>query len=156
MPLDVLILRDPRESVKKCSLTPIRGVEGIRFVSFDRDRRVEAGVRVLLHPDGVEIGESDRGKPLLLLDCAWRRVPQLLASVDGDLAPRRLPPLVTAYPRKSKTFEDPERGLASIEALYAALALLGDVRPELLASYRWKDEFLRLNAAALAVPTPRS
>lgn len=156
MPLDVLILRDPRESVKKCSLTPIRGLEGIRFVSFDRDRRVEAGARVLLHPDGLEIGDADRGKPLLLLDCAWRRVPQLLACVDGELAPRKLPPLVTAYPRKSKTFEDPERGLASIEALYAALALLGDARPELLASYRWKDEFLRANAAALGRSTGSS
>jgi pre-rRNA-processing protein TSR3 len=72
-------------------------------------------------------------------------VPELLATVEGDPPRRRLPPLATAYPRKSRVFEDPERGLASIEALYAALALLGDVRPELLGSYRWAREFLRLN-----------
>jgi pre-rRNA-processing protein TSR3 len=53
--------------------------------------------------------------------------------------------LVTAYPRKSKLFEDPERGLASVEALYAALALLGEQRQELLANYRWARTFLALN-----------
>lgn len=146
-PLDVLILRDPRESARKCSLTPLRGTPGIRFVSYDRDRRVEAGSRVLLHPEGEPITAADAGRPLLLVDCAWRRLPSLLATVDGDLAPRRLPPLVTAYPRRSKTFEDPEQGLASIEALYAALALLGETRPDLLASYRWAGEFLRGNPA---------
>jgi pre-rRNA-processing protein TSR3 len=145
MQLDVLILRDPRESTKKCSLTPLRGTPGIRFVSYDRDRRCAAGARIWLHPDGDELGAEDHALPLFLIDCAWRRVPALRASVDGDLAPRRLPPLVSAYPRKSKLFEDPHGGLASVEALYAALALLGDARPELLASYRWAREFLELN-----------
>lgn len=147
MPLDVLILRDSRESIRKCSLTPLRGRPGVRFVNYDRDRRIEAGGRILLHPDGEEIGPGDKGKSLLLLDCAWRRVGDLLATVDGDPAPRRLPPLATAYPRKSRVFEDPERGLASIEALYAALALLGEPRPDLLEGYRWAEAFLEANAA---------
>ncbi len=147
MPLDVLILRDPRESTKKCSLTPLRGVPGVRFLSWRFDRRFDVGRRVLLHPDGEELGPADAGQPLLLIDCAWRRLPSLLATCDGELVHRRLPPLVTAYPRRSLVFEDPERGLASIEALYAALALMGDVRPELLADYRWKSEFLDANPA---------
>jgi pre-rRNA-processing protein TSR3 len=145
MALDVLILRDPRESPKKCSLTPLRGMPGVRFVGYEPDRRVDAGKRILLHPGGADITHADRGRPLLLVDCAWRRLPQLLATVDGELEHRRLPRLATAYPRKSKLFEDPEQGLASIEALYAALALLGEVRPELLESYRWKDDFLGRN-----------
>jgi pre-rRNA-processing protein TSR3 len=143
--LDVLILRDPRESAKKCSLTPLRGMRGIRFVSYDRDRRVAVGTRVLLDPNGAEIGPADAGAPLLLIDCSWRRVGDLRAVVDGDLRPRRLPPLVTAYPRRSKTFDDPRSGLASVEALYAALVLLGDPRPELLAGYRWAAEFRARN-----------
>lgn len=143
--IDVLIVRDPRESLAKCSLTPLRGLPGIRFVSYDPDRRVEVGGRVLLHPDGEPIGPADRGQPLLLVDCAWRRLPTLLSTLDGPCVRRRLPPLATAYPRRSKTFEDPERGLASVEALYAALVLLGDRRPELLAGYRWASEFLALN-----------
>ena len=146
MALDVLILRDSRESAKKCSLTPLRGRPGVRFVNYDRDRRVEAGGRILLHPEGDEIGPEDRGKSLLLVDCAWRRVGDLLATVDGDPERRRLPALATAYPRRSRTFVDPERGLASIEALYAALALLGEPRPDLLEGYRWADAFLAANA----------
>lgn len=146
MPLDVLILRDPRESTKKCSLTPLRGMSGVRFVNYDRDRRVDARGRILLHPDGDEIGAEDRGRSLLLVDCAWRRVGDLLATVGGDPTPRRLPPLATAYPRRSRTFADPERGLASIEALYAALALLGEPRRELLDGYRWAAEFLAANS----------
>ena len=144
MTLDVLILRDPRESTQKCSLTPLRGTPGVRFVTSAR-APCRGGKRVLLHPDGDEIARADRGKPLLLIDCAWRRFQHLLATVDGELAPRRLPKLLTAYPRKSKLFEDPEQGLASVEALYAALDLLGEPRPELLEGYRWRTEFLALN-----------
>lgn len=145
MKTDVLILRDPRESTKKCSLTPLRGLPGITFVNYDRERRVEVGRRVLLHPDGDELRAEDAGPGLLLIDCSWRRVDSLLATVDGELIPRRLPPLQTAYPRRSKVFEDPSTGLASVEALFAALRLLEDPRPELLASYRWRQEFLELN-----------
>jgi pre-rRNA-processing protein TSR3 len=145
VPLDVLILRDPRESTKKCSLTPLRGMSGVRFVNYDRDRRVDASGRILLHPDGEELGPADRGRSLLLVDCSWRRVGDLLATVDGEPVARRLPALVTAYPRRSRTFTDPERGLASIEALFAALALLGEPRRELLDGYRWAAEFLAAN-----------
>jgi pre-rRNA-processing protein TSR3 len=100
---------------------------------------------VLLHPDGDELGTADLGRGLLLVDCAWRRLPELLASVDGEPARRRLPALATAYPRRSLLFADPERGLASIEALYAALALLGEPRRDLLEGYRWAELFLAAN-----------
>ena len=120
--IHVLILRDPREAAAKCSLTPLRGLPGIEFVGWRHDRRYPVGRRILLHPDGQPLEAGDRGPGLLLVDCAWRRVPQLLRSIDGDLLRRRLPPLRSAYPRRSKLFEDPDQGLASVEALYAALA----------------------------------
>jgi pre-rRNA-processing protein TSR3 len=145
---EVLILRDPRESTKKCSLTPLRGVPGIRFVDYSPEHRLDAGGRVLLHTEGELIGPGDAGRGLLLIDCSWRRVASLLRVVDGAPVRRRLPPLQTAYPRRSNTFEDPLEGLASVEALYAALALMGSKRPELLDAYRWADEFLRLNSAS--------
>ena len=73
--IDVLILRDPRESAKKCSLTPLRGRPGVRFVPFHPERTVDAAGRVLLHPDGDELREEDAGRGLLLVDCCWRRLP---------------------------------------------------------------------------------
>ncbi|MFT4539102.1 MAG: pre-rRNA-processing protein TSR3 [Planctomycetota bacterium] len=143
--LDVLILRDPRESIKKCSLTPLRGMEGVRFIEYESSRRVEASGRVFLHPEGELLSEADGGLGLFLIDCSWRRVPQLMKMVDGDPQPRRLPKLETAYPRKSRVFEDPDQGLASVEALYAALALMGHEHRELLAEYRWAGQFLEMN-----------
>ena len=49
----------------------------------------------------------------------------------------------TAYPRVSKVFDDPQQGLASIEALYLAKRLLGDDDASLLDGYHWREEFLR-------------
>ena len=143
--MDVLIVHDPREPARKCSITPLRGMAGVRFESASAGRRVDAGRRIWLHPDGEELRPEDGGIGLLLIDCTWRRVPKLSKRIDGELLRRRLPNLVTAYPRRSKLTPDPEHGLASVEALYAAIALLYGPRPELLARYRWADEFLAAN-----------
>jgi rRNA small subunit aminocarboxypropyltransferase len=142
---DVLILRDPRESKKKCSLTPLRGLAGIEFIDYRHDRRIDGAGRVLLHTEGELLGPADGDCGLLLLDCSWRRVPRLRSMVDGQVRLRRLPELVTAYPRRSKQFDDPGQGLASVEALYAALVLLGRPRPELLEGYHWGADFLAAN-----------
>lgn len=138
-------MHDPREPAKKCSLTPLRGMRGVRFVSVKGGKRVDAGRRIWLDPDGEELGPADRGIGLLLIDCTWRRLPTLSKRIDGDLLRRRLPKLVTAYPRRSKLMPDPEHGLASVEALYAAMALLDDPRPQLLTQYRWAADFLAAN-----------
>ncbi len=146
---EILILRDPREAVAKCSLTPLRGLAGVRFVEYHRERRLAAGERLLLHPEGEELSPADRGRDLLLIDCAWRRVPSLLRTVDGHLHARRLPVFESAYPRRSKVFADPATGLASVEALYVATLLLGVPRAEFLAQYRWRAEFLERNRELL-------
>ena len=138
-------MHDPREPAKKCSLTPLRGTDGVRFVSVRGGKRVDAGRRIWLHPDGEELGPADRGIGLLLIDCTWRRLSTLSKRIDGQLLRRRLPRLFTAYPRRSKLAPDPEAGLASVEALYAAIALLDVPHPELLAHYRWADDFLAAN-----------
>lgn len=141
----VLILRDPRESWKKCSLRTLRGVDGVEFVTYRPGKRVAVGERILLHAEGEELTEADQGLDLMLVDCSWRRVPTLLGTVDGTLHRRRLPRLSTAYPRVSRFETDPDTGLASLEALYAASFLLGEPRPEWLAGYRWAEEFLDAN-----------
>ena len=138
-------MHDPREPAKKCSLTPLRGMPGVRFVPVRAGQRVDAGRRIWLHPDGEELGPADRGIGLLLVDCTWRRLSNLSTCIDGELLRRRLPKLVTAYPRRSKLAPDPADGLASVEALYAATALLDGPHPELLAHYRWAADFLAAN-----------
>ena len=141
----VLILRDPRESLKKCSLTPLRGMAGVEFREYAPGRTVEASARILLHHEGEELGPADAGADLLLVDSNWRRLPTLLRTVEGEPVRRRLPALVTAYPRRSRISPDPDGGLASVEALWAALALTGAPRPELLEGYRFRDAFLQAN-----------
>lgn len=143
--MEILIVHDPREPANKCSVTPLRGMDGVRFVPLRRNARVHVGRRLWLHPEGDELGPADRGIDLLLIDCTWRRLATLSKRIDGELLPRRLPPLITAFPRRSKLTPDPEHGLASVEALYAATALLGAPRPELLAHYHWAAEFLAAN-----------
>ena len=145
----ILILRDSRESHAKCSLTPLRNLPGIRFAAWRREQRLSAEGRILLCPEGELLTRADRGRDLLLIDCSWRRLPMLNRSLEGETLRRRLPELVTAYPRKSKTYDDPVGGLASIEALYAATVILGEPMIELLDSYYWRDQFLDDNDRAL-------
>lgn len=146
----IVILRDPKESAKKCSLTPLRGKPGIEFLLFDPKRVYELGPATLLDPAGPTLTPQDASLPLLLLDCSWRRLPALRRSLRGEVSPRSVPAgFVTAYPRKSKTFEDPTNGLASVEALYAATASMGEPHLDLLAEYRWREGFLEANRALL-------
>ena len=97
---DVLILRDPKESAHKCSLTPLRGLPDIRFVEHRAERRIDAAGRILLHAEGELLSAADADSSLFLIDCSWRRVTKLQARVDGDPVLRRLPPLLLqAIPR---------------------------------------------------------
>jgi pre-rRNA-processing protein TSR3 len=92
---------------------------------------------------------ADGDCPLLLLDASWRQAEKMRRAV-GPMECRAIPSgWQTAYPRRSKTHEDPGRGLATVEALYAAFCTLGRRDDRLLAFYPWKDVFLALNAALL-------
>lgn len=145
----IRILRDPRESPHKCSLVPLQGTPGIEFHVYRHDRRVDAAGFVLLSPEGSPLEPADRGRGLFLIDCSWKKVAKLARVIDGATLARRLPALSTAYPRKSRVFADPSTGVASIEALFAAVFVLhGDDR-ELLRHYRWADDFLAANQAVL-------
>ena len=148
---EILILRDTRESERKCSLTPLKELPGIQFVKFQSGRRLDAAGRILLTPEGPELSSADGGKGLVLVDCNWRRAPLLRRSLEGPVIHRSLPRLITAYPRKSQNFEDPEAGLASVEALYAATVILGWERRDLLSQYRWAQEFLGANPSLVTL-----
>ena len=76
---------------------------------------------------------------------------QLFSPIDfvfrhQDMPKRSLPGhFVTAYPRKQEDCPDPERGLASVEALYIAHQILGHDTEGLLEHYHWKEKFLEKN-----------
>ena len=63
----------------------------------------------------------------------------------GDVPPRALTGWKTAYPRVSKRGTDPATGLATVEALFLALHILGRPTDGLLDHYHWKQQFLEAN-----------
>lgn len=151
-PPRIRIIRLNKESPKKCSLTPLRAREDLPIDWFhcDLGDSVEVGEVTLLHPEGTPLGPADACRPLLLVDSSWRDLPRMLRTVSGTMHRRCLPEgLTTAYPRRSKTFADPLSGLASIEALHAALVLLGHRDDSLLDGYHWAAQWLQLNLPRL-------
>jgi pre-rRNA-processing protein TSR3 len=142
-PPPTVIIMHPREKVKKCTVAWLKGDP--RFTFFRGPRRpADLSGYVRLALDGPELSAADSHAGLLVLDGTWKLVDRLAPRVD-EIPTRRLPALQTAYPRTSKVSTDPAGGLATIEAVYAALWILGRDVTRLLARYHWADEFLALN-----------
>ncbi len=99
----------------------------------------------LLEIDAPTISPADADRPVLLLDSTWHLLPKIRRKVYGDFVPRSLPPnILTAYPRVSKMHQDPH-GLATVEALYAALQMMGTPDREILNGYLFGEKFLSIN-----------
>lgn len=138
------VIRHPKEKKSKCSLQPLVEREDIIFHEARSGFKFDSTGYILLQVDAPVLSEADAGLPLLLLDSTWRLLPQLEATLTGIPTARSLPPwLKTAYPRISKISPDPVRGLASVEALYAARLLAGRPIEGLLDHYYWKAPFLQ-------------
>ena len=142
-PLQDVVIRHPRERKSKCSLQPVRHRPDLRFYTAAPGFCFDATGCILLTIEAPVLSPADAALPLLLLDSTWRLLPRLQATLTGNPIPRSLPEsLHTAYPRVSKIAADPVRGLASIEALFAARYLQGRPVEGLLDQYHWKDAFL--------------
>ncbi len=126
---------------------PLRGREGIEIRRYRSDKECDGSGRILLHPDAPALAPEDglEGAGLLILDSSWTRLPNLVERVVGDPMRRSLPKLVTAYPREGKIIKNPEGGLASVEALFAALCVLGHRDESLLDQYHFAGDFLARN-----------
>jgi pre-rRNA-processing protein TSR3 len=140
-----IIVRHPRENPRKCSVIPLKGRPDIQFLSYPvkQPHALENYLRLAI--DGPPLSKADADLGILLLDGSWRWA----TPMNRDFAhvpPRSLAGIQTAYPRRSKLGSDPEQGLASVEALYAAYRILGRDTTGLLDHYLWADDFLRLNA----------
>ena len=142
------IVRHRRERRRKCSLTPLEDHPAFRFYGYPGDTP-DFTDHVRLALTGPPLGVADRDRPILVLDATWR-LAEPMERRYAEVEPRSLPPLVTAYPRVSKVREDPEGGLASIEALIAAYHILGRDLAHLIQSYPLASPFLAKNEGFFA------
>jgi pre-rRNA-processing protein TSR3 len=152
-----IIIRHRKENLRKCSLRGLEERHDLLFFTYPGC--INQGVLppldgyILLDIDGIELTAEDTA-PLVLIDATWRYahvMRQNIPHVQG-CQHRRLPHAwKTAYPRCQTECSDPERGLASIEALYAAFLITGRSTKGLLDSYYWKSMFLEKNQEIISL-----
>ena len=139
-----VIVVHPRERRAKCSVEPLRGRPDFLFVTFPQPVTTDLTNYVQLGIGGPVLSPEDCSSGLLLLDGTWR-LAKRMAPFFSHIPVRSLPPASTAYPRKSSVCKDPAEGLATIEALFLALQILGRSVDGLLDHYHWKNQFLQRN-----------
>ncbi|HSG70894.1 MAG TPA: hypothetical protein VLA12_10790 [Planctomycetaceae bacterium] len=139
-----IIVVHRRERRSKCSVEPLREHPDFRFLTYPMDQEPIPSGYVRLGLGGPMLSEEDSENGLLVLDATWRLVSKLEKRYS-DVPVRSIPDYQTAYPRISKVHDDPDAGLATIEAIYAAYRHLGRDTTGLLDDYQWGEEFLRLN-----------
>ncbi|WP_063710484.1 ribosome biogenesis domain-containing protein [Schlesneria paludicola] len=142
-PPQTIIIVHPRERRAKCTVHPLRQRPGFQFYKHPRVPQELTGY-VRLGLGGPLLSEADKNSGLLVLDGTWRWV-EPMERLTASVPVRSLPALTTAYPRSSKVSEDPDGGLATIEAIYAAYRLLGRETTSLFDHYRWGPQFIEQN-----------
>ena len=143
-----LILRHRKENLKKCSLRGLEGRSDFKFFTYPQDSLPPLESSILLTLGAPILSKQDSAYGLCLVDATWRHAGVMLKNTPAfDTCIKRSLPshLRTAYPRRQEDCPDPEAGLASIEALYAAYFLLGRNTEGLLDNYHWKESFLSVN-----------
>lgn len=142
-----VILRHKRERLSKCSLRGLEERSDLQFFTYPVDKLDPEGEFLLLDLEAPELSPEDQ-EPLLLIDGTWKLAALMCNQLPKTwkLKARSLPAqLRTAYPRKQTACSDPDRGLASVEALYASFVLTGRDPEGLLDNYYWKQDFLEKN-----------
>jgi ribosome biogenesis protein Tsr3 len=144
------VILDSGETANKCTIAPLSDRPDFRMFHV-RAGAVLGPLRspLLLHPDGecLTAFANSKASGVAAIDCVWRRLEPLLARIEGEVPKlARIPAgFETAYPRKSKWNVDPASGLATIEAIFIASAILGSWDLTLLSRYAFAAEFLSRN-----------
>ena len=145
MSLSVVIIVRHGEDRAQCTIQRLRGTPGLEFLLYPLRQKPDLSRHLLLAPGAPPLTLADASRPLLLLDANWRHVAKMRNAIE-PVEVRSIPlGWRTAYPRRSKIHTDPDAGLATVEALFAALCVLGRRDDSLLRLYPWRDAFLALN-----------
>lgn len=142
-----VVWRHKKENLKKCSLRGLESREDFKFYTYPGSLPDITGYIVLdLEAPPLTIADADKG--LLIVDATWRyagKMMNVINSMEG-LIHRSIPGhYKTAYPRYQNDCPDPDRGLASLEAIYVAYKMLGRDTSGLLDDYYWKEQFFQIN-----------
>lgn len=144
-----VVIRHKRENLKKCSLRGLETRPDFTFHSYPLKELPLLENYLVLSFEGEPLTEQDRDSGLFIIDATWRYAEKMLkfAQSGNRFQPRSLPShFRTAYPRRQEDCSDPEKGLASIEAIYIAYNILGRDVENLLDNYYWKEQFLEINS----------
>lgn len=147
-----IILRHRRENLKKCSLRGLEARDDCLFFTYPKDMLPDLSSYCLLTMDAPVLSEVDKDLGIFLIDGTWRYAELMERQLPKphQFERRSLPAgFQTAYPRRQEDCPDPTRGLASVEALYLAYALLGRNTEGLLDNFYWREEFLQINRALI-------
>jgi pre-rRNA-processing protein TSR3 len=142
------VIRHRLENLKKCSLRGLESRPDFQFISYPYSSLPKLDNYILLAVDAPPLSEEDYAHGLLVIDATWRYAEKMLKPLkqEGCYLYRSLPHhFRTAYPRRQDDCPDPERGLASIEAIYLCYLLMGRPVEGLLDNYYWKKQFLEIN-----------
>lgn len=149
------VIIDEGETPNKCTIAPLAYRSDFRLFHVKGNTQLgPLSAPLLLHPDGQCLTklhspqEDSLMKGIAAIDCVWRRLDLLLKRIQHPVPTfARIPDgFETAYPRKSKKNTDPTQGLATIEAIFIASALLGKWDPTLFSEYYFGRKFVEINA----------
>lgn len=143
-----VVWRHRKENLKKCSLRGLESRADFSFYSYPTTIVPDLTDYIVLAIDAPPLERRDANRGLFILDATWRYAEKMIKHVNSfDKAVYRSIPnhYRTAYPRQQTDCPDPERGLASIEAIYVAYQILGRDTSGLLDLYYWRDLFLEKN-----------
>lgn len=104
----------------------------------------------MLDLDAEPLSAADGDRGLFVVDATWRYAARMVKSLGDrpEMVRRSIPGgYRTAYPRCQTDCPDPDRGLASVEAIAVAYRIMGRGGEDILDHYYWKEGFLERNAA---------
>jgi pre-rRNA-processing protein TSR3 len=146
------VIIDSGETPNKCTIAPLSFRTDFNLIRVKGEGPIgPLKSQVLLHHEGqcltVIRNLMIQTQGIASIDCIWRRLDTIIGRVAGPLPIlARIPDgFETAYPRRSKKNTDPAGGLATIEAIFVAAAILGKWDISLFSEYYFGSKFVEIN-----------